>query len=166
MRPVPLRHLVVPVVLALSACGSGEPPAPAQGGAVLDPAPGGDGDSWRDTAGREYRLGLVNTPEVGECFADEATARRKDLVAGGFRAEEYATDRYGRAVSVVTSADGTNVNVTLARGGYADDRYLARHRDENRPLARELDEAFAAARAGRTGLWGACPTRLRPTSGG
>ncbi|WP_209303774.1 hypothetical protein, partial [Escherichia coli] len=58
----------------------------------------GDGDSWRDVQGREYRLGLGDAPEVDECFGAEATAERQRLTAGGFRAEVYATDRHGRSV--------------------------------------------------------------------
>jgi endonuclease YncB( thermonuclease family) len=137
-----------------------EPPAepPAADPALLRAADGGDGDSWRDTGGREYRLGLVNTPEQGECYAGEATAERRRLVADGFRAEVYATDRYGRSVAVVTSAGGENVNVHLARNGFADDRYLQRHRHENPTLAAELDEAFRAAKAEGAGLWGQCRT--------
>ena len=123
---------------------------------LLQPASGGDGDSWRDTAGREYRLGMVNTPEVGECYSRRAAAERRRLVAGGFRADVYATDRYGRQVAVVHAADGTNVNVHLARHGFADDRYLAEFRHENPSLAADLEVAFTAARRERTGLWGAC----------
>ncbi|MGI8534951.1 MAG: thermonuclease family protein [Mycobacteriales bacterium] len=130
---------------------------PAAGGAaLLQAAGGGDGDSWKDTAGREYRLGLVNTPEFNECYGSTATAKRKELTAGGFRADVYTVDRYGRSVSVVTTTDGRNLNVYLARNGFADDRYLDRFRAENPSLATELDSAFAAAKAERAGLWGAC----------
>ena len=124
---------------------------------LLRAAAGGDGDSWKDTAGREYRLGLVNTPELGACFGQGASARRKALVRQGFRAKVYATDRYGRSVAVVTLADGRNLNVLLAETGYADDRYLAAHRKENPALAAQLDRAFARAKAARVGLWGSCP---------
>lgn len=140
---------------------TGAPPAGPAGtaiaGPLLRPAAGGDGDSWRDTSGREYRLGLVNTPEVAECYGSQATARRKELVAAGFRALVYATDRYGRAVSVVTTSDGTDINVSLARDGFANDRYLEQYRHENPGLAAELDAAFAAAKSERVGLWAACP---------
>ena len=122
----------------------------------LMPADGGDGDSWRDTAGREYRLGMVNAPELDECFGAEATAERTALVARGFSAAVYAQDRYGRSVSVVTTSDGRDVNVHLARYGFADDRYLEQFRHENPQLAQRLDAAFAAARAERRGLWAAC----------
>jgi endonuclease YncB( thermonuclease family) len=134
-----------------SASPSGIPAAPE-----LRTAVHGDGDSWRDPDGREYRLGMVNAPEVGECFGAQATDERKRLTASGFHAQEYARDRYGRAVSVVHAADGTNVNVHLARHGLADDRYLAQFRHENSALAAELDQAYAAAKRERAGLWGAC----------
>ena len=131
------------------------PPAAASP-PLLTAASGGDGDSWRDSAGREYRLGMVNAPEVGECFGTEATAARTRLVAAGFAARVYAADRHGREVAVVTSADGTNLNVHLAQLGFVDDRYLAAFRHENPALARELDAAFDRAKADRAGLWGAC----------
>lgn len=172
------RVLVLLVVLTLPACSGAASPPPATAdrkapntgaaaptadpataaaaGPLLRAAAGGDGDSWRDTTGREYRLGLVNTPEVAECYGSQATARRKELVAAGFRALVYAKDRYGRAVSLVTTADGTDLNVSLARDGYANDRYLEQYRHENPGLAKELDGAFAAAKRERAGLWAAC----------
>jgi len=125
-------------------------------GELLQAAAHGDGDSWRDTAGTEYRLGLVNAPEQGKCFGAEATAERQRQVAAGFRAAVYSRDRYGRAVAVVTTADGTNLNVHLARQGFVDDRYLNDFREENAALAGELDVAFAEARARGRGLWSAC----------
>lgn len=123
---------------------------------LLRAASGGDGDSWKDTAGREYRLGLVNAPESGECYGGVATRTRRRLVAGGFRAKVYAHDSYGRGVSLVTLADGTNLNVLMARQGLVNDRYLADFRHENPSLARQLDVAFAAAKRVKAGLWGAC----------
>ena len=132
---------------------AGEPPVTS---ALLQAAAHGDGDSWRDTAGKEYRLGMVNAPEQDECFGTEATAERRRQVAGGFRADVYSVDRYGRAVSVVTTVDGRSLNVHLARQGFVDDRYLADFRHENARLAAELDEAFAEARAHGRGLWSAC----------
>jgi micrococcal nuclease len=130
--------------------------APPPVSPLLQPAAHGDGDSWRDTAGTEYRLGMVNAPEQDECFGAEATAERRRQVAAGFHAEVYTVDRYGRGVSVVTTADGRNLNVHLARHGFVDDRYLADFRHENLPLAAELDLAFGEARAQGRGLWSAC----------
>jgi endonuclease YncB( thermonuclease family) len=162
------RSIQVSAVLVLAVVGAWQlrdnggveraaPPAEAPASAeLLQAASGGDGDSWKDTSGREYRLGMVNAPEVGECWSREATTARRALVDEGFRADVYTRDRYGRGVAVVTTVDGTNVNVTLARGGHVDDRYLEQFRHENRPLAAALDVAFAAAKRDRAGLWGAC----------
>lgn len=138
--------------------------APTPASDLLLPAAHGDGDSWRDTAGREYRLGMVNAPELDECFGAEASAERKARTADGFRADVYTSDGYGRGVSVVTTADGTNLNVHLARHGFVDDRYLAEFRGENPALAAELDAAFAAARAEGRGLWSACTTGSAPAA--
>jgi endonuclease YncB( thermonuclease family) len=129
---------------------------PAADRPLLFAASGGDGDSWKDTQGREYRMGLVNTPEYDECFGSQATAKRKALVARGFHASVYTTDHYDRRVSVITLADGTNLNVWMARHGYANDTYLKTYRHENPSLARQLDAAFAAAKAEGAGLWSAC----------
>lgn len=155
-QPSPQAVVVAPAPADNSTGPDDAPAADQQQDALLQARPGGDGDSWRDTTGREYRLGMVNAPETGDCYGSEATAERKRLTAGGFRAAAYTTDRYGREVSVVRTGSGVNVNVHLARHGFADDRYLARFRHENPSLAAELDRAFAAAKAERAGLWGAC----------
>jgi endonuclease YncB( thermonuclease family) len=104
----------------------------------------------------EYRLGLINTPELNECFGTTARTERQHLLAKGFWPQAYSKDRYGRSVVVVTLADGRNLNVYLARHGFANDRYLARYRAENPALAGELDVAFAAAKREHAGLWGGC----------
>lgn len=146
----------------LAGCSSSASPAqPVVGTEALRyAAPGGDGDSWKDTAGTSYRLGLINTPELAECFGSAARDRRILLTQQGFRAQVYAKDRYGRAVASVTLPDGRNLNVELARTGYADDRYLEDFRDENPSLASRLDEAFQRARDEGRGLWRACPRQL------
>jgi endonuclease YncB( thermonuclease family) len=142
-------------------------PAPAGTQLLLHAARGGDGDSWKDTRGVEYRLGLVNTPELSECYGEIASNKRKQLTAAGFRATSYTVDRYHRHVSVVYLADGRNLNVWLARNGYANDRYLNEFRHENRALAAQLDPAFAAAKREHLGLWGACGSaQVTSRSGG
>jgi endonuclease YncB( thermonuclease family) len=157
-----LAVMAAAIALA-SSCTSGTGPEarPVQAAApasspLLMPADGGDGDSWHDTAGAEYRLGLVNTPEYDACYGSQATAKRKDLTAHGFRADVYTHDVYGRGVAIVTTANGVNVNVYLARYGYANDKYLSEFRHENPTLAAQLDTAFAKARAEQLGLWSAC----------
>lgn len=131
---------------------------------LLRAAAHGDGDSWRDTAGRDHRLGMVNAPGQDECFGAEATAERQRQVAAGFRAQVYSVDRYGRSVSLVTTVDGVALNVHMARQGFVDDRYLADFRHEHPALAAELDEAFAEARAHARGLWSACGGDAAPAS--
>ena len=133
-------------------------PSPTRAAAepLLVMAAGGDGDSWRDSNGTEYRMGLINTPETNECGGSTATAYRKRVLAAGFRATVYATDGYGRRVSVILTADGVNLNVAMARDGIADDRYLERFRHENSALAAQLDAAFRDARAAGRGIWTAC----------
>jgi len=157
-----LAVMATAIVLS-SSCTSGTGPATDRvkvdtraSSPLLMPAGGGDGDSWHDTAGAEYRLGLVNTPEYDECYGSEATAKRKELTAHGFRADVYTHDVYGRGVSVVTTASGVNVNVYLARYGFANDKYLSQYRHENPKLASQLDTAFGKARAEHLGLWSAC----------
>lgn len=159
-----------------AATGSEQTEAPSA--RLLTASGGGDGDSWKDTDGREYRLGLINTPESNECFGATATAKRKEMTAAGFQADVYETDAYGRSVAVVTTANGVNLNLWLARHGYANDKYLNQFRHENPSLASQLDAAFAAARAKRAGLWSACandnapaplaaaPRPARPARGG
>lgn len=154
----------VALLLAVAACSAPAtaPEHPTHGTGtpgLLRAAPGGDGDSWKDTRGTEYRLGLVNAPEYDECFGAAATAERRRLVADGFRADSYLVDRYGRQVSDITLADGRDLNVLLAEEGFVNDRYLAQFRHENPALADRLDVAFWSARATRVGLWGACPPR-------
>jgi len=101
-------------------------------------------------------MGLVNTPEYDECYGSVATAKRKSMVRDGFRAAVYTNDAYGRRVAVITTAAGVNLNVYLARHGYANDTYLSTYRHENPSLANKLDAAFAAAKREKAGLWGAC----------
>ena len=165
--PRPAPHAATPAPAADATPPSPEPSPQVsevtqEAAVLLRAAPGGDGDSWRDTAGRAHRLGMVDAPEVGECFAQQATDERRRLVAGGFLAHAYARDRYGRDVSLVTAADGTNVNVHLARHGFVDDRYLAQFRHENPALAADLEAAFAAARQEGAGLWRACRSGNAP----
>ena len=123
---------------------------------LLQMAAGGDGDSWRDTDGVEYRMGLVNTPETNECGGAAATRYRRQALAGGFRATVYETDRYGRQVAVVFAPNGVNLNVAMARDGIADDTFLEQFRHENPRLAAQLDVAFREARAAGRGIWTAC----------
>ncbi len=101
-----------------------------------------DGDSWVASDGKEYRLGLVNTPEANEKCGKEAAAFTRKFIASGFEADVYATDTYGRSVAEVFNKEGKSLNVALAKSGLGDDRYLDEFRHENPELALELDSAF------------------------
>lgn len=159
---VPVAEEAVPTAPTETSVPSQAPTRAPSSAPLLFAASGGDGDSWKDRSGREYRLGLVNAPETGECFGAQATARRKALVRSGFRARSYATDRFGRSVSLVALADGRNLNLLLAREGLVDDRYLAEFRHEYEALAAQLDVAFAEAKRAGRGLWGGCQDESSP----
>lgn len=105
-----------------------------------------DGDSFVASDGREYRVGMVDTPEPGQPCFEEAGAFTRDFLADGFSARPYDEDRYGRVVAEVLDADGRSLNVALASSGLAGDRYLEGFRDDDPGLARRLDDAFASAR--------------------
>ncbi|MGQ2911242.1 thermonuclease family protein [Aeromicrobium sp.] len=105
-----------------------------------------DGDSFEASDGREYRLGMLNTPEPDERCFDEAEAFTRDFLAGGFTADAYDEDDYGRVVAEVLDGEGRSLNVALARSGLADDRYLDPFRGDHPDLANRLDDAFASAK--------------------
>ncbi|WP_286929719.1 MULTISPECIES: DUF2510 domain-containing protein [Aeromicrobium] len=104
-----------------------------------------DGDSWVASDGKEYRLGLVNTPERNEQCGPEATAYTRKFLSNGFTVDAYTTDDHGRAVAEVRDEKGRSLNVKLAKNGLGDGRYLEQFRHENPELARRLDRALAAA---------------------
>lgn len=104
-----------------------------------------DGDSWVGSDGREYRLGLINTPERNEQCGPEATAFTRQFLGDGFTVDAYATDDHGRSVAEVRDKQGRSLNVKLARNGLGDGRYLEEFRHENPDLGRRLDRALASA---------------------
>jgi endonuclease YncB( thermonuclease family) len=115
--------------------------------------------------GRDERVRLigVDTPETyvadgpPDCYGPEASAFTATLLPAGaavrLERDVVGRDDYGRLLAYVYRLDdGSLVNETLARQGYA------------RPLTIEPNEAFAArfvaatiaAEAEGLGLWGAC----------
>jgi len=91
-----------------------------------------DGDTVELADGRRVRYLGIDTPESGEPYADEATARNKELVEGKtieLQRGDRDQDEYGRLLRYVY-VDGVFVNAELIAGGYAkayifepDDRY-------------------------------------------
>ena len=121
-----------------------------------------DGDSWVASDGVEYRLGMVDTPEVGELCSQEAAAFTRDFLATGFTVDAYSSDPYGRSVAEVLDADGRSLNVALARSGLGSDRYFAQFRHENPDLALRLDDAFASAKAPACAASAPVPLAAKP----
>jgi len=91
-----------------------------------------DGDTVELADGRHVRYLGIDTPEVGDYYADEATARNRGLVEGKtveLQRGSRDQDEYGRLLRYVY-VDGTFVNAELVVEGYAtayifdpDDRY-------------------------------------------
>lgn len=91
-----------------------------------------DGDTVELADGRRVRYLGIDTPESGEYYAEEATARNKDLVEGKtveLQRGDRDQDEYGRLLRYVY-VDGVFVNAELIAQGYAkayifdpDDRY-------------------------------------------
>jgi micrococcal nuclease len=80
-----------------------------------------DGDTVEIADGRHVRYLGIDTPEVGDYYADEATARNRDLVEGKtieLQRGSRDQDEYGRLLRYVY-VDGTFVNAELVAEGYA-----------------------------------------------
>ena len=111
-----------------------------------------DGDTVELVDGRHVRYLGIDTPEVGEYYAEEATARNRDLVEGKtieLQRGSREGDEYGRLLRYVY-VGGTFVNGELVAEGYAtayifdpDDRY-----------SQVLVQLEQYARMKEVGLWG------------
>lgn len=112
-----------------------------------------DGDTLRlRVAGtvEEVRLVGVNTPEFGECYAEDATAALAELVAGGeLRVELAGTgerDRFGRLLRYVYAGENL-INLDLVETGAG----LALFGDH--PQQRVFAAAGDRARLAGLGMW-------------
>lgn len=136
---------------------SGDPTAPMESGAdaatVLYVF---DGDTVEvDFGGTTERVRLIgiNSPEIGECWADEA-----GLVLGallpegsevGMTGDESDRDQFGRLLRYLW-VGSMSVNEELVRRGAA----LSRRYPPDTALSDRFDAAEADARAGERGVWG------------
>ena len=110
-----------------------------------------DGDTVELVDGRHVRYLGIDTPEIGDYYADEATARNRELVEGRtieLQRGSRDQDEYGRLLRYVY-VDGTFVNAELVAEGYAtayifdpDDRY-----------SQVLVQLEQYARMKKLGLW-------------
>jgi len=81
-----------------------------------------DGDTIELTNGITIRYIGINTPEVGQPGAEEATEANRALVEGKKVRLEYDVqkqDKYGRTLAYVYLEDGIFVNAELVKQGYA-----------------------------------------------
>ncbi len=171
--PVVLVALVVALV-GLSGCEGGEQaPSPRKVDATSSPANAPregpfrvvdvvDGDTIKvDRSGRTVKVRLIgiDTPETSDprkpvqCFGREASARAKELMAGGevfleSDPSQGGVDAYGRTLAYVYAGD-LQVNRALIEQGFAHEyTYDAPYRYQS-----EFRAAEAGARSGDRGLW-------------
>ncbi len=105
------------------------------------------------------RLIGINTPESGECMADEATEALEQLVAGReviLSVDVNDRDKYGRLLRYIW-VDDVFVNEQMVETGLA----LARRYEPDTSLADLLDAAQDRAKAAGLGMWApdACGAR-------
>jgi micrococcal nuclease len=157
------------ILLCVTACTSSTPPAEPGTASVIHVV---DGDTIDVViSGREERVRLIgiDTPEIAhppsggrpgntaECFGDEAHRFAVSALAPGtevrLERDVVPRDDYGRLLAYVyIAADGTFVNLELARRGYAQPLTI----EPNDTYAATFVEAAAHAQSGTLGLWGAC----------
>jgi len=105
---------------------------------------------------RRVRYIGMDTPESGDCYAAQATARNSELVYQRYVRlvkDVSETDRYGRLLRYVYVGE-TFVNAELVRGGYA----LVYTVPPDVAHAAEFLALEQEARAAGRGLWSACAT--------
>jgi endonuclease YncB( thermonuclease family) len=128
-----------------------------------------DGDTITLNSGEKVRLLQIDTPELAssECYGFEARAALASLL----NTKAVITlkddpmldkvDRYGRSLSYVF-AGKTNINLRMVEIGAAAPYF---YRGEKGLYSAQFLKAAEKARAGKRGLWKACPgTRLTPTT--
>jgi len=130
-----------------------------------------DGDTVVAAVGgrsEHVRLLGIDTPERGDCFSAEATARTRALALGRQvtlvgDVTQATRDRYGRLLAYVVLPGGGDLDRMLVSGGFAKVYVYNDH-----PFLRTsiYVRAEADARARRAGLWSACGSRAPIASGG
>ena len=111
-----------------------------------------DGDTVELADGRRIRYLGIDTPEQGEYYAENATARNKELVEGKtveLQRGNRDQDEYGRLLRYVY-VDGVFVNAELIAGGYAE-AYIFDTDDRHSQVLVQLEQY---ARLRDLGLWG------------
>jgi len=83
-----------------------------------------DGDTINLPNGRSVRLLGYDTPELGECGYDEASARMEALLQRPVKlVRRSGKDSYGRILSYVKTRSGRDIGTVMLRRGLAVARY-------------------------------------------
>jgi len=154
-----------PTAEARDSAGQGRFALPGVVTAVVD----GDTIDTRLDTGRKERVRLIgiDTPERGDCFFSQASARTRALALGRRvvlrgDATQDTRDRYGRLLAYVDIGGSTDLGRALIGGGHAK-VYVY-----DRPFQRVAPYRTAEAAAKKTpaGLWSACasPAPAPPAS--
>lgn len=117
-----------------------------------------DGDTFETRQGERVRLLGINTPEIAhgdapaEPWGDKAGRALRKLIAGKqlrLRFDQDKHDRYGRLLAQVWMQDGTWVNGTMVREGFAHVYTFIPNLRWGQALLKEERKA----RAARRGIW-------------
>lgn len=115
-----------------------------------------DGDTIELLNGDKVRYILVNTPEKGECYYEEAFAFNKANLINKkiiLRYDVECKDKYGRLLAYVTTDEGTEINSLLLIAGMARVLHIPPNGNER---VSEFMNYENDARIKGEGLWGAC----------
>ena len=82
-----------------------------------------DGDTIVLMDKTRVRLHGIDTPERDQPYGKQATTALDGLIKTKVFVEEKDTDRYGRLVGVLYTAEGLNVNLEMVCGGHAWRKY-------------------------------------------
>src|SRR5699024_4134059 len=128
------------------------------------------GPALSTTSQIDVRLLEIDTPETvdpnepEQCYGQQAAAQLKQLAPPGstvwVQRDEELTDRYGRYLLYLWNSEGTFVNLSLAKDGYA--RAVL-----YQPNDKHWDTISAAendAQTTQVGLWGVCSSFGAPVA--
>ncbi len=110
-----------------------------------------DGDTIRLSSGEKVRFLNIDTPERGQYFWKEATARMKQLAENRtitLEPDRTNRDKYGRLLRYVY-VNSTMLNIIMASEGYARSYYI----EPDGKHLEEVKEAEAYAKSKNLGIW-------------
>jgi micrococcal nuclease len=132
--------------------------------ATLESVVDGDTAWFTTTQGSELvRFTGINTPEMsweddpGDCYAEEATEKTQELLAGGrawLTYDEECEDHYDRSLAYLHIGVGEQgfVQRVLLQGGFASTMAI----EPNTSFASSFALDESQAQSGDMGMWGSC----------